>query len=114
MKNKQIGEALRMYREQRNWTVSDIVLKLRNEYQINVSGKTVYGWESDQSYPRTKTLLALCEIYQIDDIAEGLLNNPPTGDFPITSDERDFIEKCRRHPELRSAVKRVLDVPREN
>lgn len=113
MKYKQIGKALKMYREKRNWTVNDVAIKLQNDYQIDVREKTVYGWESNQSYPRTKTLLALCEMYHIDDITEGLLNNPPANDFPITTDERDLIEKYRQHPELRSVVKRVLDVPQD-
>jgi hypothetical protein len=50
-------------------------------------------------------------MYRIEDIAEGLLNAPPAGEFHITTDERDVIMKYRQHPDLQSVVKRVLDVP---
>jgi transcriptional regulator with XRE-family HTH domain len=111
MKSRQIGEILKKERKRHGWTVSDVVIRLRDQYQLDVAEKTVYGWESDQSYPRTETLLVLCEMYRIEDIAEGLLNAPPAGEFHITTDERDVIMKYRQHPDLQSVVKRVLDVP---
>ena len=85
--------------------------QLNDLYNIAVAEKTVYGWESDQAYPRTETLLLLCELYQSDTFTGNLLHIPADKSFPITADERHVIEMYRRHPELQSAVKRVLDVP---
>lgn len=90
MKNIQIGAALKTMRKNRGWTIHDVVVQLNDLYNIAVAEKTVYGWESDQAYPRTETLLLLCELYQSDAFTGNLLH---------------------RHPELQSAVKRVLDVP---
>jgi transcriptional regulator with XRE-family HTH domain len=111
MKNIQIGSALKTMRKNRGWTIHDVVVQLNDLYNIAVAEKTVYGWESDQAYPRTETLLLLCELYQSDAFTGNLLHIPADKSFPITADERHVIEMYRRHPELQSAVKRVLDVP---
>lgn len=110
-KNIQIGAALKTMRKNRGWTIHDVVVQLNDLYNIAVAEKTVYGWESDQAYPRTETLLLLCELYQSDAFTGNLLHIPADKSFPITADERHVIEMYRRHPELQSAVKRVLDVP---
>jgi transcriptional regulator with XRE-family HTH domain len=109
-RSRQIGEILKKERKRHGWSVNDVVILLRDQYQLDVAAKTIYGWESDQSYPRTETLLGLCELYHREDLAEGLLDNSDGG-FRITMDERDMIIKYRQHPELQSVVKRVLDVP---
>ena len=57
MKNIQIGAALKTMRKNRGWTIHDVVVQLNDLYNIAVAEKTVYGWESDQAYPRTETLL---------------------------------------------------------
>jgi transcriptional regulator with XRE-family HTH domain len=111
MKNIQIGAALKTMRKNRGWTIHDVVVQLNDLYNIAVAEKTVYGWESDQAYPRTETLLLLCELYQSDTFTGNLLHIPADKSFPITADERHVIEMYRRHPELQSVVKRVLDVP---
>lgn len=111
MTSKPIGENLRKQRKRHGWTIGDVVFKLRNEYHIDIAEKTVYGWESDQAYPRTETLLLLFELYHMEDVAENMLEIPSNGEFPITAEERQLIRLYRLHPELHSAVKRLLDVP---
>lgn len=54
MKNIQIGAALKTMRKNRGWTIHDVVVQLNDLYNIAVAEKTVYGWESDQAYPRTE------------------------------------------------------------
>ena len=102
MKNIQIGAALKTMRKNRGWTIHDVVVQLNDLYNIAVAEKTVYGWESDQAYPRTETLLLLCELYQSDAFTGNLLHIPADKSFPITADERHVIEMYRRHPELQS------------
>jgi transcriptional regulator with XRE-family HTH domain len=113
MKSRLIGSVLKKERLRHGWTINDVVIRLKDDYNLTVAKKTIYGWESDQSYPRTETLLVLCELYRIEDIAEGLLKAPAVGEFQITADERDIIMKYRQHPKLQNVVKRVLDVPDE-
>ena len=108
MKSRQIGEILRKYRKQRGWSVADVAIQLRENYKVNVAEKTIYGWESDQSYPRTETLLLLCELYQIESLTNDFVVPTNTNEFPITTEERKLIEKYRQHPEFRNAIKKLL------
>lgn len=112
MANKQIGDTLKKYRKMRGWTINDVVVKLHDLYDVNVAEKTVYGWESDQSLPRSETLLTLCELYHIDHLSEGF-NTVTTNnnDFPITPDEMELIKLYRKHPELHEVIHRVLNAP---
>jgi transcriptional regulator with XRE-family HTH domain len=113
MNGRLIGDILKRARKRHGWTVSDVVVRLKKDYDLDVAEKTIYGWESDQSYPRTESLLVLCELYRFEDIADGLLKAPSVGEFQITTDERNVILKYRRHPELQGVVDRVLEVPEE-
>jgi hypothetical protein len=93
--------------------VNDVVIRLKDKYDLDIAEKTIYGWESDQSYPRTESLLTLCELYRFEDISDGLCKDPSGSGFRITMDERSVIMKYRRHPELRDVVKRMLNMPEE-
>lgn len=106
-----IGSKLKEYRRHHGWSIADVVNELQDRYQLTVSGKTIYGWESDQSFPRTETFLALCELYQIDRPYEVFpLTQHPPNDFAITPSERELLYQIRKHPELLPVISRVLDV----
>lgn len=106
-----IGAKLREYRLCHGWSIADVVGELQSRYGLTVSYKTIYGWESDQSYPRTETFLALCELYQIDKPYEAFPFEPPaSNDFAITQSELELLSQLRKHPELQPVIARVLDV----
>ena len=106
-----IGAKLKSYRLQHDWTVTDVMSELENEYDLKVSAKTIYGWECDQSFPRTETFLALCELYQISKPYEAFSVGPPeSADFAITQNEQELLYQLRKHPELQSVINRILDV----
>lgn len=46
------------------------VLEQLHSYGIDVSDKTLYGWESGHRQPDADTFLILCKIYGIDSISE--------------------------------------------
>jgi transcriptional regulator with XRE-family HTH domain len=50
MKSRQIGNVLRSERVRHGWSVDDVANRLRDDYNLDVAKKTIYGWESDQSY----------------------------------------------------------------
>lgn len=111
MSRIQIGETLRTMRKSHGWTVEDVARLLKERYNVEVAAKTIYGWESDQTYPRTETLLMICELYDTDSMIGGLFHTPSDRSFPITIDERRMIQMYRMHPELQNAIKRMLDAP---
>lgn len=106
MKNELIPKVLKEYRKKNHYTVNDVALYL-NERSINVSPKTIYGWESGQSQPSADTLLTLCELYNIKNILNAFGYNGD-GDFQLNSQERALIKSYRAHPELQDAVNILL------
>ena len=108
MKNEMIAKVLKELRKQNSLTVHDVVLKLSDK-SINVADKTLYGWESGQAQPDADTLLVLCEIYQVDDILStfGYKENTPIN---ATEYEKKVIFALREHPEMASAVNKLLDI----
>ena len=109
MKNDQIGVMLKKYRKLHALTVSDVVVELNDKYGVQVAEKTVYGWESNQAHPTTDVFVALCDIYKINNISDVFNSKEPKG-FPITAEERKVIENYRLHPEMRGAVKKLLNM----
>ena len=108
MKNEMIAKVLKELRKQNSLTVHDVVLKLSDK-AIHVADKTLYGWESGQAQPDADTLLVLCEIYQVDDILStfGYKENTPIN---ATEYEKKVIFALREHPEMASAVNKLLDI----
>ena len=68
MKSKEeIAKVLKAYRQETGLSAKKVIEKL-SLYDIKVSPKTLYGWESGHSQPSADTLMLLCNIYGIDDI----------------------------------------------
>lgn len=112
MKNDQIGNMLKRYRKINALSVSDVVVELYDKYGVEVAEKTIYGWESNQAHPTSDVFVALCDIYKINNINDVFNSKEPKG-FTITSEERKFIEHYRRHPEMRGAIQKLLNITDE-
>ena len=67
---------LRQRREQCGFSI-DTVIQLLHERGIDISSKTLYGYENGVATPKVNTFIALCDIYGINDILGefGLKNN---------------------------------------
>ena len=113
MKNNKIGELLKTYRKINQWSVEDVATKLKEDYGFNIAEKTIYGWESNQAHPTCDTFVALCEMYHINNVADIFSQTPikKSKDFIITPEERLIIEQFRKQPEMRNAVKKLLNIP---
>ena len=109
MKNDQIGIMLKNYRKMNDLTVSDVVIELNDKYGVRVAENTVYGWESNQAHPTSDVFVALCDIYKINNISDVFNSKEPKG-FPITAEERKVIEHYRQYPEMRGAVRKILNM----
>lgn len=105
-----IGAKLKEYRLSRGWSIADVAGELWDRYELDVSRKTIYGWENDQSFPRTETFLALCEMYRIERPYETFPVMPQQStDFAITPSEQELLYQLRKHPELVPVIKRILE-----
>lgn len=108
MKNEMIAKVLKEARKQNSLSVKEVVGRLRDK-SIDVSIKTVYGWENGQSQPNADTLLFLCEIYNIKDILGTFgYNNKPA--MRITHFEEELILHIRQHPDMINAIKKLVDM----
>ena len=108
MKNANIAKVLKEYRKQNHLPVNDVADRL-SQKGLNVSPKTIYGWESGQSQPDADTLMLLCEIYNITDILVAFGYVPENNNFRLTALEKELVRQFRNHPAMQSAVRNLLD-----
>lgn len=62
-----IAKVLKATRKDSKLSVKDVVEELK-KFDICISEKTLYGWESGHRQPDADTFIVLCHIYGIDSI----------------------------------------------
>lgn len=67
--DKAIANALKDRRKELKLSIPDVVASL-GDRGITISETTLYGYENAVSAPNVRVFLALCSIYEIDDIME--------------------------------------------
>jgi transcriptional regulator with XRE-family HTH domain len=87
-----IGAKLKQLRENNNMTRKDAAEKLR-ELGIDISDKTLYGYESGRNSANADMFLALCRIYRCNNIMETF--SEAVDDVLFTNEEWKHIEKYR-------------------
>ena len=110
MKNEQIGKMLKKYRKINSMSVSDVTVLLAEKYGVNVAEKTIYGWESNQAHPSAAMLIALCDIYKINNITDVFLDKNSSKGFPITIEERMLVEQYRKNEDMQAVIRKILDI----
>lgn len=112
MNNPNLGRMLRYYRKAQHYSVQQVVDKLKNDYPVSISPKTIYGWENSQNQPSADMLLILCKIYQINNILESLGYEGPLEQPPLilSAEERELVIKYRSHKYFNSAIRKLLDM----
>lgn len=108
MANIKIAPVLKKYRKQNDLSVHEVSKKLK-ERSLNVTEKTIYGWESGQAQPNADTFMILCDIYHINDVLKEF-GYTDRASFTITRSEQELIKKYREHPELHEAIHKLLDL----
>jgi len=78
-----LAQTLKARRKELGLSVKYVLERL-NEYGINISDKTLYGWESGHRQPDSDTFLVLCRIYNIDSLS---LFTPDKKSAPFYSNE---------------------------
>ena len=114
IRNPKLGMLLKQRRLHSRMSVKDVSKSLYKKYGIEVSPKTIYGWESNDSRPPLDTFFAVCYLYCIHDLTKELqeCTDPPTppNTFRITHKEKLFVENYRKHPELQPGINKLLGI----
>lgn len=87
-----IGEKLKSLRENNGMTRKEVADKLK-EFNIDISDKTLYGYESDRNSANADMFLALCKIYKCNNIMA--VFSDTVDDVLFTNQEWKMIEKYR-------------------
>ncbi len=89
---EQISVILKNARNSAGLSVKEAAAKL-HEYGLNISPKTLYGWEGGYRQPDADIFLILCKIYGIHSFQQ--ISNEITPKEKMSSDETDMIKKYR-------------------
>ena len=105
-----IGEKLKKLRETNCMTRKESADKLK-ELGIDISDKTLYGYESGRNSPNADMFLALCQIYKCNNVMETFSDS--VDDILFTNEEWGIVEKYRfisdHSPEGKETVDYILN-----
>lgn len=103
----QISALLKDKRHECGLTGGEVVQKLKG-FGIEISDKSLWGYENGISQPAVPTFLALCKIYEIEDLISELDKRPIR--TALDERERKLIRYFRlASPELQDAALRMLE-----
>lgn len=111
---KQIASLLKDRRMQMDMKGPEVVQKLKSFYDIELSDKTLYGYENGVSSPNIPTFLALCKIYEIDDVMDALGQSKSRRRTLSVTEERLVQYFRQASPELQDAALRMLKPEKGN
>ncbi len=102
-----IGNKLRELREKSNLTVKDVINELK-KFDITISEKTLYGYESGKNSTNADMFLALCQIYNCKNVIGEFSDS--ADEILFTNDEWNIIEKIRKIDDYgRETIGMILD-----
>lgn len=103
MSREHIAAVLKKLRIQSGLTANEVGA------QIGKSGKTVSAWENNHGQPDAEILIALCDIYGVDDILKAFReDSKPT--ISLSEHERELVVAYRQQPSMQDAVDRILGI----
>ncbi len=76
---------------------------------IGKSGKTVSAWENNHGQPDAELLIALCDIYNVDDILKAFREDV-TENITLTEHEKTVVIAYRNKPEMQPAIDKILGI----
>ncbi len=106
------GRIIKSIRHKNGLSVEQVIDYLETNDIQSISQSTLYSWENGSSIPNAITLLALCNLYSIDNLLDtfqwvGGKHYYPA--FKITESEYELILKYRARPNMHPAIKKILD-----
>lgn len=70
-----IAKKLKELRKNKGYSMNYVSETLKEEFEIELSPKTLYGYENGVSQPNADTFVCLCKIYQVSDFNFFVENN---------------------------------------
>ena len=86
MGSSYIANIIKTRRKELNMSVRDVITRLQ-AFDINISEKTLYGWENGHRQPDADTFIVLCNIYGIETLTGIKHITPETHQPSHMSDE---------------------------
>lgn len=103
---EQVAAFLYDKRREKNLTGQEVSDKLKM-YGINISKTTIWGYEKCTSGPTVPTFLALCRIYEVDDVLSEV--KAQQNNVQLKKKEKDLVEYFRQaSPEAQDLALKML------
>lgn len=100
MKESKIALFLKRKRKDSNLTAKEVADILKTNYNLNISDKTINGYENNRSTPNADTFIALCEIYNAHFPITELKRLEDHGEKSLSENETDLIDQFRKLSEF--------------
>jgi transcriptional regulator with XRE-family HTH domain len=111
MTGETVAAVLKARRKSNNLKIDEVAAALKSR-GIEVSQKTIYGYEIGHRHPDAETFLALCAIYEINDLTafsgDTETSAVPYGGLSLTAEEAGLIELFRLMPEDKRGMFRSM------
>ena len=103
----QLSELIKDKRHEFNFTAKEVIQKLKS-YGVDISDKTLWGYENGVSSPSVPTFIALCKIYEMEDLFFQIQNK--SARTVLSDRERTMLNYFRLASiELQDAAIRMLE-----
>ena len=89
MEKARITAMLRSQRSLQGLTVDEVVERLK-QFDIEISPKTLYGYENGVSMPNVPVFIALCDIYHVGNIIGAVSGEAPQRALPAALAKEDW------------------------
>lgn len=109
MSRERIAKVLKRLRVESGLTAKEVGEK------IGKSGKTVSAWENNHGQPDAELLIALCDIYDVDDILKEFREEKTiVNNISLNDHEKKLVLAYRQQPSVQNAVDRLLKIDDED
>lgn len=106
-----MGRTLMNCRHQMGLSVTDVVEYLKSNNIQDLQESSIRSWEGGYSTPNAISFLALCDLYNIDNILQTFDlsgGNRYYSTTAISKAEFELIKDFRKKPEYHSAIRKIL------
>lgn len=101
---------LKAIRREKKISIQQVVDYIKQEAGIEVSPKTVYGWENISSKPDVMCFMALCSLYEIENVQELFNDDTESASRKPTLKDEIYNAYVGAPNEVKKAVHILLEI----